>query len=612
MFQTDWANAALWQNEVAAQPFGERLLHRQQVDKVMLLHWQEHCIECAVPQCYSTCALYVARADKKCARFVYGIQPNANFEGLLDFGADIRFRRWGKLETVLSDRVAGPDQVLWMSRLDAGVTKAVSAASKLLVQLSPQRRLHGTLGLARDHWLSGGAPVDNVFDHFVLECYSPEPTNFHLIFEHWDDKLRYRCAFDIYPGLNCYGLPAKTLGPGRLSGKLLLYPENDLECRVIFTWLDLVKLKKGQSIQLPAVGHKRPKPSKLKCIVWDLDNTLWTGILSEETNGVNLRADAKALIEEFDRRGLLQSVVSKNNFNEAWNLISTLGLEGYFLYPEINWDPKSANMVRIAANLNIGTDTLALIDDSDFEKAEVRSAHPEIRTYSADNLTALLDLSDFDVPVTDFSSARRLSYFTEMKRDREREAFPDYEEFLRSCDMALRIFVPDEPAIRYRCFELMQRANQLNLSGRRRTEQEIKTLFETPGVLCLALDCKDKYGAYGTVGFAIVDEREESPVLRDFVLSCRVAQKRVERTFIEWLAVREFGLGHRLLRAEFVETERNAPMRSALDCLPFRLSKEDGKQAFLELQLDGAIRVGGILTLQSALTDANLQARGSW
>ena len=66
-----------------------------------MLLWEEHCHECAIPQCYETCSLYVRRSDQKCARFVYGIYPNPNFSGLLPYGADIFFRRWAKLEAIL-------------------------------------------------------------------------------------------------------------------------------------------------------------------------------------------------------------------------------------------------------------------------------------------------------------------------------------------------------------------------------------------------------------------------------------------------------------------------------------------------------------------------------
>ena len=91
------ANRALWttEREPRDHPVPSQL-DRAAVERTLLLHWQEHCIECAPPECYGVGPAHVARADRKCARFVYGIFPNPAYSGLLDVGADVRFRRWGE------------------------------------------------------------------------------------------------------------------------------------------------------------------------------------------------------------------------------------------------------------------------------------------------------------------------------------------------------------------------------------------------------------------------------------------------------------------------------------------------------------------------------------
>src|SRR5579871_4787111 len=104
MFQLDWAIKSAWNEEEKIKSPGQTALDRGSVRKTALLLWEEHCHECAIPTCYSTCSLYVGRADKKCARFVYGIYPNPNLTGQFSFGADIRFRRWAKLEAQLSGK----------------------------------------------------------------------------------------------------------------------------------------------------------------------------------------------------------------------------------------------------------------------------------------------------------------------------------------------------------------------------------------------------------------------------------------------------------------------------------------------------------------------------
>src|SRR5690348_13493316 len=102
MFETRWANNHLWRAEPAVQGDRATRLPREAVDKALFLVWDEHCVECAIPECYRSCPLYVRRRDGRCSRFVYGIYPNRDFTGHFDFGADIRFRQWAKLEAALN------------------------------------------------------------------------------------------------------------------------------------------------------------------------------------------------------------------------------------------------------------------------------------------------------------------------------------------------------------------------------------------------------------------------------------------------------------------------------------------------------------------------------
>jgi FkbH-like protein len=152
--------------------------------------------------------------------------------------------------------------------------------------------------------------------------------------------------------------------------------------------------------------------------------------------------------------------------------------------------------------------------------------------------------------------------------------------------MELRILVPHEEAQSARCLELIQRSNQLNLSTKRYSEKEFKELLGTKSMLCVALQCKDRFGDYGIVGFASLDEGGSEPRLIDLVISCRVAQKMVERTLIEWLAERAKGKGCRVLKAELAKTKRNGPLRSVFESLPFSIEEENDRSVKMNLPLD--------------------------
>ncbi len=119
----------------------------------------------------------------------------------------------------------------------------------------------------------------------------------------------------------------------------------------------------------------RPVQGKIKCVVWDLDNTLWDGTLLEDGE-VTLRPAVAGHIRRLDRMGVLNSVASKNDHDTAMARLAALGLADLFLYPQVNWNAKSASIERIAGKLNLGLDAFAFVDDQEFERAEVAAALP--------------------------------------------------------------------------------------------------------------------------------------------------------------------------------------------------------------------------------------------
>jgi FkbH-like protein len=607
MFQIDWAQKGTWGKEAHLIAPHNSQLNREEVRSMALLHWEEHCHECAIPTCYTSCSLYVPRADNKCSRFVYGIYPNPSFKGLFDFGADIRFRRWGKLESQLYGKSVSISHHRYLDRANRLVSQPLKGAAN-----NAQALPNGGLTVigktfyskVRNKYFVKGASAGEktAFDAFVLECFSPEDEPFRLVLEYFHRQVKMRQSFDIKPGWNFYTLPAEAFGFGPASpvGKLTLAPENNAEKRLIFTWLDLVRYSESHRTEMRGAPSWPVPAAKVKCVAWDLDNTLWRGILAEDSEAhLEPRAEAVELIKKLDERGIIQTVVSKNNFADAWSVIQRLGLQDYFLYPAINWQPKSSNLKDIAEKLNLNADAFALIDDSPFERAEVEAALPQVRVYCETQLDALLSYKEFDVPVSESSKKRRFSYLTEIKREQEKEAFGgDYEAFLRSCGMKLRLFTPCEDRHILRCLELIQRANQLNLSNTRYSEEEFRELLARPGFLCIAMDCEDRFGAYGIVGFASVDETGAQPILRDLVLSCRVAQKRVEHTFVQWLAGRARVSGAASLRAEMIRTERNQPIVQVFDDLRFRsLSEKNGRSL---MEVDATMLLDGLVVIEAA------------
>ena len=356
-----------------------------------------------------------------------------------------------------------------------------------------------------------------------------------------------------------------SLGEGSLS----IFPDADKEVRLIFTWLNFVRYKDRNrsadsglgSTQLLSAQMRRPiQPAeKVKCVVWDLDNTLWEGILVEDgPDGVTLRSEASALLKALDERGIVQSIASKNDHDAAWSVIVALGLSEYFIYPSIHWGPKSESLIAIANAFNFNLDSVALIDDSAVERAEVSSKLSQVRVYRESDIPDLGARKEFNVPITSASKLRRQSYLAEAKRKNVALSFDsDNIDFLMNCKLEFELFVPTDEEEWNRCHELLRRTNQLNLSNRDYDEEAFRSIIRDTTITKIGGRCKDRFGDYGIIGFWILSFKEEEARLIDFVQSCRVANKKLENAFFVWILKMLRQQNYSELKVTFIPTERN-------------------------------------------------------
>src|ERR1700754_3010081 len=178
----------------------------------------------------------------------------------------------------------------------------------------------------------------------------------------------------------------------------------------------------------------------VKCLVWDLDNTLWRGTLLEDDE-VRLSPTVRELIQVLDSRGILQSIASKNDHDHAWAKLEELGVAEYFVLPHIGWSPKSGSIRSIAEELRFAHGAMAFVDDQAAERAEVAFHLPDVRCYSADEVAGLAALPEFSPrTVTQDARRRRQMYQAGFRRQAAKADFvgPD-EEFVRSLDLEMRI-----------------------------------------------------------------------------------------------------------------------------------------------------------------------------
>ncbi|NLV23379.1 MAG: HAD-IIIC family phosphatase [Deltaproteobacteria bacterium] len=326
----------------------------------------------------------------------------------------------------------------------------------------------------------------------------------------------------------------------------------------------------------------------IKCLVWDLDDTLWDGILLEG-GGNRLREGVREVLEALDQRGILHSIASRNDHDHAMERLARFGLEYYFLYPQIHFGIKSASLSTIARKLNIGIDTFAFIDDQAFEREEVKQALPEVLCLDAADLAALPDLPRF-MPrfITEDSAQRRRLYLTDISRAKAEENFTGpAEAFLATLGMRFTIASVSDGDLQ-RAVDLTERTHQLNATGLTFSHDELDALRLSSNHLLFISSLEDKFGPYGKIGLALVEKGTEAWTVKLLLMSCRVMSRGVGSVMLNHI-VREASRAGKKLRADFVETDRNRMMYVTYKFAGFEEMQRFGNRSVLEYQGDGRV-----------------------
>lgn len=534
-------------------------------DTTRVTMWEEHCLECAAPICFGTCPNYEARVDGRCKRMENGIHLFKHEKAVGGYSAHVKFRKWGNMMTIIYPAWPNPEQLQRMQKYQRFQGNLLRFVLNLRLPVKLRWIFTRCVEFAFRYYLKKKKNSTTESEAFYLHAVSCEKESFYLIMEVFEEeKGVFRKSFLMKPGENSFWIPKEELSKECFkSGNLIkIYPEDNKEAELEFFWCDFVT---GQ----PVAGERKEPADKVKCLVWDLDNTLWNGTLVEKEEGANLelRNGILEILQELDRRGILCSIASKNDETPAMEELKKLGVSEFFLYPQINWGAKSDSIKKIAKLLNIGTDTFAFIDDSVFEQKQVNTELPEVRIYDASDFMKLLQDSAFDVQVTEESSQRRLMYQAEVKRNEVKiEQGADIENFIAACQIKIKMFHPDTEQERMRCYELVQRTNQLNASGIKYSEERFEQILSGEKGDCWAFSCGDIYGSYGIVGFLCCRKKETVLEITEFAMSCRVAGKYVESAVFSWL-LQEYEVENGTLSV--VRTAKNGLLRRTLEEVGF-------------------------------------------
>ena len=335
-----------------------------------------------------------------------------------------------------------------------------------------------------------------------------------------------------------------------------------------------------------------------KCIVLDLDNTLWGGVLGEEgVSGIKIGGDYPGKAFAFFQKSLLQlskdgvilTVCSKNNETdvmEVWekNPFIVLKKEHFAAY-RINWMDKATNIKELADELNLGLDSFVFVDDNPTERELIKQVLPmvsvpdfPIQPYELPMFFKKLVEDYFKVySITEEDKKKTEQYKANAARAQAQHSFADFDAFLESLDIQITIEEANEFNIS-RIAQMTQKTNQFNLTTKRYTDAEIKG-FLAQGWKIWCISVADKFGDNGITGCIIVN----GDTIDTFLLSCRILGKGIERAFIKkiLLMLRESGVT--AVKADYLPTAKNAQVKDFYDRCGFSCiaDETDGHRAYL-------------------------------
>ena len=325
-----------------------------------------------------------------------------------------------------------------------------------------------------------------------------------------------------------------------------------------------------------------------KCVIVDLDNTLWGGVIGDDgLDGIEIGelgtghafSEFQLYLKELKKRGIILAACSKNNEDTAKLPFEkhpemVLRLDDFALFVA-NWQDKASNIRFIQQTLNIGMDSIVFLDDNPFERGVVRSLIPDITVPELPDDPALylsyirsLDLFE----TASFSSAdadRTEQYRQEADRSALVAKFTSYDEYLRALEMSAQA-APFDKFHYPRIAQLTQRSNQFNLRTVRYTESEIESVANDDNHITRYYCLHDKYGDYGLISVVIMDKREDSSLfISEWLMSCRVLKRGMEEFIVNDIIRTASQCGCTKVIGEYIPSPKNAMVAELYERMGF-------------------------------------------
>jgi len=352
-----------------------------------------------------------------------------------------------------------------------------------------------------------------------------------------------------------------------------------------------------------------------KCIVLDLDNTLWGGVIGEDgLEGIKLGPtvqgrpywDFQKYLHSLYKRGVILAINSMNNYDDVEKVFQECPYmvlkKEHFAAIQINWNDKISNMKAIAEIININLDSMVFIDDDMLNTEMVRSALPQVKVIDLPKdpslyLKKLSEINDFNtLQITEEDKKKGEFYAQQRKREDLQKDISNVEKYLNVLEMHV-VIEKANPFSISRISQLTQKTNQFNMTTRRYKEEEVKKFSESDKFLIATVQVRDKFGDNGIAGATIVEKSFQKWRIDLFLLSCRIINRKIEQVLLGYILKQAKKERARTLIGEFVSTKKNIPATDFFKNNNFKFISKNSNTEIWEYDTDLDYKIPSFFTV---------------
>ena len=320
--------------------------------------------------------------------------------------------------------------------------------------------------------------------------------------------------------------------------------------------------------------------NRIKLVVWDADNTLWNGtVYYKDKDSVTLKPGTSAALKEITKRGIKNTLCSKNYYKDVEKILDKFEIKKYFDSPEINWGLKSDNIKKLIKKFNVLPSEVCFVDDDAFQRAEVLSQMPDLKVIELGDPLDILSLPEFKLENETEEDKGRVKLLKEQRNreDAEKNNKYDYNKFLKNCDIHMLIRHVEEKDWE-RVVQLFNRTNDLTTTGNKYDLEKLKNSYKNKEMEIIVAELKDKFGDYGLIAETILDTRNKDWEIKDLTVSCRTMGRGIGSALLISIMHYAKEKKAKTIRGILREIESNWRMKPLYIKRGFEIIKKEGNE----------------------------------